>query len=156
MKRPGNADLEEEKRVELQLLLQMRVVVAEGALGDQRRVADAHVQSHRSRRQSRGEPRLPLEGLATLGGGRRSGGVGGGGVGEADEMHRGIPVLFDEPIGTFLGQSAKQKRSQGPDLPVQVLRVQRRFRRFRRFRRLRRLRRLRRGVGWVGGNGDLD
>ena len=42
--------------MELQLLLEMRVVVAEGALRDPRRVADAHVQSHRSTRRSRGNP----------------------------------------------------------------------------------------------------
>ena len=55
---------------------------------------------------------LPLEHLPPLRGRRRRGGVGGGGVGEIDEVYRGISVLFDEPVGALLGQSAKQKRSQ--------------------------------------------
>lgn len=58
---------------------------------------------------------LPLEDLPPLRGGRRRGGVGGvggGSVGEVEEVHRGVSVLFDEPVGAFLGQSAKQKRRQ--------------------------------------------
>ena len=141
-------NLKKNKSMKQKLLLEMGMAITECALHELRGVSHTHRHRHHSKRRNRKGKPLPLHGRRTTRRSRFS-------VRrircsrQIDEMHRGISFFFYQPIGAFLGQSAKQKRSQRSDLPVQILRIQRSLPRFPRFPRFPRL-------GDTGRGGDLD